>query len=299
MSVSALNEFVVLELFGPAAVQFLQGQVSADVEALHQGASAEAFLLEPNGKTVSLMRLYRESDDRIWMIVDANALDATVARLRKFMIRTKATLETRNDLFVLHLESTNRSELPHQVKVIATGPPLMNLYPGEMFIVSDVASEAVSELQSGSELALQEWYRIASCYPKFGTELDLDSVPASFPDLIDRAVSFTKGCYVGQELVERMDSRDSSAPFAFRAAKISLDDPSSQLSRSLVGAQIQLSGELAGVVTSFSSASLDSTDAAFPVAILKLKRKFDKRPVYDVRIGDLQVGSCTFIGSQR
>lgn len=53
--------------------------------------------------------------------------------------------------------------------------------------------------------------RIAARVPKNGVELDSSTVPATAP-IISSSVSFTKGCYTGQELVARMDSRGNNAP---------------------------------------------------------------------------------------
>ena len=52
-------------------------------------------------------------------------------------------------------------------------------------------------------------------WPLFGVDIDTTSLPAE-TGLADVAVSFTKGCYPGQELVERMDSRGASAPRSLR-----------------------------------------------------------------------------------
>jgi folate-binding protein YgfZ len=59
--------------------------------------------------------------------------------------------------------------------------------------------------------AMLEHERIASAWPSFGTDVEPGAIPAE-TGLVPHAVSFTKGCYPGQELVERMDSRGAGAP---------------------------------------------------------------------------------------
>lgn len=54
--------------------------------------------------------------------------------------------------------------------------------------------------------------RVAAGWPALAAEITEASIPAEFPGVVARAVSFTKGCYPGQELVERMDSRAAQAP---------------------------------------------------------------------------------------
>ncbi len=69
---------------------------------------------------------------------------------------------------------------------------------------------ALSDVESSVDANDDE--RIAACWPKMGVEiLPGETIPAE-TGLADVAVSFTKGCYPGQELVERMDSRGSTAP---------------------------------------------------------------------------------------
>lgn len=54
--------------------------------------------------------------------------------------------------------------------------------------------------------------RVHAGWPAMGVEITESSIPAEFPEVVRVAVSFTKGCYPGQELVERMDSRSAEAP---------------------------------------------------------------------------------------
>ncbi len=73
------------------------------------------------------------------------------------------------------------------------------------------ATVALVDDRAGS-LAADDDARIAACWPKMGAEIiPGETIPAE-TGLADVAVSFTKGCYPGQELVERMDSRGSTAP---------------------------------------------------------------------------------------
>ena len=54
--------------------------------------------------------------------------------------------------------------------------------------------------------------RVAACWPAMGAEITEATLPGELPDVVGVAVSFTKGCYPGQELVERMDSRAAAPP---------------------------------------------------------------------------------------
>jgi len=92
-----------------------------------------------------------------------------------------------------------------------------------------------------------EDHRVHSGWPAMGSEIRPgESIPAA-TGIVRRAASFTKGCYPGQELVERMDSRGSTAPQSLRI--VSLHD----LGNVGPGDAITVEGAEVGVVTSVSS----------------------------------------------
>ena len=78
---------------GPDAISFLQGQLSQDVEQLAVGASAPSFLLQPTGKVDAWLRVTRTADDEVVLDVEPGFGEAVQARLRRFLLRTKAELE--------------------------------------------------------------------------------------------------------------------------------------------------------------------------------------------------------------
>jgi folate-binding protein YgfZ len=89
-----------------------------------------------------------------------------------------------------------------------------------------------------------ERWRVRSGWPAMGSEIQPgETIPAA-TGIVSRAVSFTKGCYPGQELVERMDSRGSSAPKSLRVI------PLAELGSVQPGDAITTAGSEVGVVTS-------------------------------------------------
>ena len=90
-----------------------------------------------------------------------------------------------------------------------------------------------------------ERYRIAHGVPAMGAELTGDTIPAEAGKwLIDASVSFTKGCYTGQELVARIDSRGGNVPRPVRLLVIEGEVPV------VPGADVRVDGQPVGVVTS-------------------------------------------------
>jgi folate-binding protein YgfZ len=85
--------------------------------------------------------------------------------------------------------------------------------------------------------------RVESRWPAMGAELDERTIPAE-TGLVDQTVSFTKGCFTGQELVARIDSRGGNVPRHLRLLRLAGDAP--------VGAVVEVDGKERGSITSLS-----------------------------------------------
>ncbi|MDA3041407.1 MAG: hypothetical protein O3C27_18140 [Actinomycetota bacterium] len=202
----------VIEVDGPDAGTYLQGQISQDVLGLDVGASAWSFVLAPQGKVDAWFRVTRTSEHSFLLDLDAGFGDAVLTRLRRFKLRTKAdlTLRTARSIAV-------RGPAATPVGLGGVGPDdsqphdrvLPAAWPGiDGFDVLDPSHDpAVPFGDPAALLAL----RIRTGQPAMGAELDEHTIPAE-AGVVDASVSFTKGCYVGQELVARVDSRGNNTP---------------------------------------------------------------------------------------
>jgi tRNA-modifying protein YgfZ len=95
----------VVTVSGPEAGRYLQGQLSQDVVVLAVGASAWSLLLQPTGKVDAWLRVHRTGDEAYALDVDAGWGETVIARLRRFLLRTKAQIgevEAREVLSVRH-----------------------------------------------------------------------------------------------------------------------------------------------------------------------------------------------------
>jgi len=194
----------VLHVAGPDAVSFLQGQLSQDVAGLATGTSTWTLLLQPTGKTVAWLRATRTGETEVVLDGDAGSGDAVVARLERFKLRTKADL-------------TPEWAMPCLTVRGVAGAGLPIAWPGvdgyDELGPSGSAPDGV-ELADG---ATYELARIEAGVPVFGRELTEATIPVECGQwLIDASVSFTKGCYTGQELVARIDARGGNAPRPLR-----------------------------------------------------------------------------------
>ena len=84
----------VVSAVGPDAVTYLQGQLSQDVAALAAGDSTWSLLLTPQGHLVALLRVTRTGADAFALDTDAGAGPAVLARLQRFLLRTRCELVT-------------------------------------------------------------------------------------------------------------------------------------------------------------------------------------------------------------
>jgi folate-binding protein YgfZ len=225
----------VVAVHGDDAVAFLQGQLSQDVEALAVGTSAPSFLLQPTGKVDAWLRVTRTGPDALLLDVDAGWGEPVLARLRRFLLRTKADLELARwqGLAVRGPEAAAAvpADLPAGALVLAAPWPEL---PGV-----DVLGPAL-ELSGPDDL---EPHRIAAGVPAMGAEVGESTIPAELGQwAIDASVSFTKGCYTGQELVARIDSRGGNVPHPVRGLRLQDEVP--------VGAAVAVDGSEVGRTTS-------------------------------------------------
>jgi tRNA-modifying protein YgfZ len=209
----------VLAVRGPDAEAYLQGQLSQDVSALAVGATTDTLLLEPDGKLSALLRVTRTDGNGFVLDVDAGYGDAVATRLRRFLLRSKVELEPLpwRDLSLRGAAVAEAAAglltVLAERGVLAlpfawngwTGIDLLG--PEDVVLGPDAATLPAGVTACGAEAV--EACRIVSGIPAMGTELTGKTIAAEAA-LVERTVSFTKGCYTGQELVARIDSRGSN-----------------------------------------------------------------------------------------
>ncbi len=203
------RDFLVVD--GPDALSFLQGQLSQDVD-LDNGHSTWALLLQPQGKLVAFVRVLRQSADRFVVETDAGFGETVVERLNRFKLRVKAEV-TALDWRCLAVRGPRAHEAVTSggaagTVVVADWPGL----PG-----ADLVGDAPEPPDSVRlcDLDAYEVVRIEAGIPVMGREMDESTIPAE-AGVVEQSVSFTKGCYTGQELVARIDSRGGNVPRRLR-----------------------------------------------------------------------------------
>jgi folate-binding protein YgfZ len=194
---------------GGEAADFLQGQVSNDVEALEPGSGCYATVLTHKGKLRTDLRILRGED---WFFLDTEAIGYAVL---EHMLRTKSlgrdvqyedVTESRALLSLIGPASRERLDTAPATEENAFVAGADGIYVATLLGV-DVICERGTELgvERVSEEAA-ECARIEAGRPRLGYDMDAETMPQE-AGINERAVSFTKGCYVGQETVARLHYR--------------------------------------------------------------------------------------------
>ena len=219
---------------GPDVVTFLQGQLSQDVAGLAVGASTWALLLQPQGKVVAFLRVLRVAEEEVVLETDAGFGPAVIERLNRFRLRVKCDLDPLA-WTCLAVRGPRAHELV-EGGVVADWPGL----PGVDLVGESVAAP---DGVACCSLNAYEAVRIEAGIPVMGRELDEGTIPAE-AGVVDMSVSFTKGCYTGQELVARIDSRGGNVPRRLRGVILGegMSPP--------VGAAVSADGKESGRLTS-------------------------------------------------
>ncbi|MFH1104294.1 MAG: hypothetical protein V1757_05045 [Actinomycetota bacterium] len=199
---SAVGTHDLVWIEGADGVSFADGQLSQDVAAMRPGEVRRSLLLEPKGKLRAILWVLR-GEDRVGLATWAGTGGGVAADLERFRFRVDAAVTLAEGVG----DSVwGRSE----AEAVAggwSGDPAslrVDLPPGH-------APDGLlvgTPLPGGPDLTVAEiaLRRVLAGEPVFGVDVDEDTIPQE-TGLVSEAVSFTKGCYLGQELVARIDTR--------------------------------------------------------------------------------------------
>lgn len=211
-----------LALTGDQAREFLAGQVSNDTEALQPGTGCYAALLDNKGKMQGDLRvLFTPDGGELLLLCERVALQPLFDALRRSIIGWRAELHKRTvqqallsligpgarevagarELAEIEHATEHATLAGHDVLLITTDLGV------DVVCTAEAAEAVVAGLEERGarriDEATAELRRIETGRPRYGVDLDTGVIPQEAA-LNERAVSFTKGCYVGQETVARL-----------------------------------------------------------------------------------------------
>jgi len=208
-----------LRVGGSDAAEYLQGQLTNDVEALEPGAGQYAALLDRKGHMQADMRVLRPSAEEIWIDTEPAGLAAAVRHLRMYSIgRDAEVTDVSEERAILSLigprsvEIAGTAALPEnaceETAVAGVECLIAGTAGGIDLIVAAAEAERLrgAMLEAGTVAVSEEAaeiLRLESGTPRFGAEMGTETMPAE-AGIVEQAVSFTKGCYIGQETVARL-----------------------------------------------------------------------------------------------
>ena len=219
---------------GDDAGAFLHSQLANDIASLAVGSSIHSLLLEPTGQVTALVRVTRHVDTVFTLDVDAGFGESLITRLQRFVLRSKVAMRM-SDWKVRAFRG------PDAVAVVGLGVGRAVPYRGGDDAIDVIAEESQLPVHGEeTEVPHIDMFRVDAQWPRLGVDILVGDIPAT-TGVVAESVSFSKGCYPGQELVERMDSRGANAPVLV----VSL--PRDGVG---VGFRVQSEGKDAGTVTS-------------------------------------------------
>jgi hypothetical protein len=202
------RDVIVIE--GPDAASFLHSQLAQDINTMTTESSRHSLLLEPTGHVSALLRVVRHSDELFTLDVDSGFGADVVTRLQRFVLRAKVTLRV-SDWKVRAFRGDDA------LSAVGTGIGRATPAWGSPHEIDIVApEEQLPNMGENTELGHIDALRVDARWPRLGVDVLVGDIPATC-GVLPVVVSFTKGCYPGQELVERMDSRGTSAPVVVRS----------------------------------------------------------------------------------
>jgi folate-binding protein YgfZ len=210
---------------GPESVAFLQRVLSQDVEAISAGKGAMALFLTPKGKLFSEMTLYHRGDHFL-VSCPAETVAELAKKLSMYTLGAEADVTDATEVLALlsvhgpkAAEVLGGGDLPENrfdSTVVAVGGYEVTVcrvadlgVPGfELHFPASIAGEITTALRDAGAAPVSEEtaeaLRIEAGTPKHGPEMNEKLLPPEIPALATDAISYTKGCYVGQETIARI-----------------------------------------------------------------------------------------------
>jgi tRNA-modifying protein YgfZ len=209
-----------LALTGPDAKTFLHGQVSNDVEGLVPGTGCYATFLTHKGKMLGDLRIL-DLGDELLLDTERMALQELFNMIRRYKLGSDVELHKRTvqmGLLSLIGPDARRVANAHELgehehdnvrgEIAGRAVTLVATDVGVDVFTAAEDTEAVKAALDAEPVPLEaaEALRVERGRPRYGIDMDENVIPQE-AGLNERAVSFTKGCYVGQETVARLHYR--------------------------------------------------------------------------------------------
>ncbi len=208
-----------IEVGGTEAAEFLQGQLTNDVEGLGEGEGCYAALLDRKGRMRADLRVLRLAPALISVETAAGTVEVVQRHLETYRVGRDVEVERREGRALLALVGPRSAELldggplgaehSHRpLRIAESDARVVTTELGADLLVDRIRVDAVAaELERRGALPVSfeatEILRVEAGRPAFGKEMTAETIPQE-AGINERAVDFEKGCYIGQETVARL-----------------------------------------------------------------------------------------------
>jgi tRNA-modifying protein YgfZ len=208
-----------IAVVGPDGADYLQGQLTNDVESLAVGEGQYAALLDRKGHMQTDMRVLRPATEEILLDFEPGARDAVLRHLTMYSVgRDVQIVDSTEERAIVSLigpravEIAGTPPLPEFANEMASVAGIPVLAVGtrdgvDLFLPATERERLLAALTAAGAVEVSpeavEIIRVEAGVPRFGAEMDTATMPAEAA-IVEDAVSFTKGCYIGQETVARL-----------------------------------------------------------------------------------------------
>lgn len=227
-------DYAALHVTGPDRVSYLQGMVSNDVKKLAPGNGVQAAVLDVNGKILADLRVLCAEESFI-LIIHESLKEKVIGQLNRYLVADDVEITDESAAYGMisfqgpHALLLLTAIAPHQDPPVhmhshgvlrigdSVARALRATYTGEegfdlLVPIAGLAAVVEEVERAGAALALRwaglqalEILRVEAGLPRYG--IDMDEENLLLETGLDQAVSFQKGCYIGQEVIERVRSR--------------------------------------------------------------------------------------------
>lgn len=203
----SLTQYQLIEAHGADAEKYLQGQLTTDVVRLASGATTLTAHCDPKGKMNAIYRLFKVSSEQFFLLIKKDLLPSGLDALKKYAIFSKVSFDLRDWQIIGVIGEKCGKITPHfSWEIDGQRSILLNETELPVNFSCDEKIWDVADIQAG--------------LPNLSQQTQNEFIPQALNlQVIEQAISFTKGCYIGQETVARAKYRGANkrAMFVFKA----------------------------------------------------------------------------------
>ncbi len=268
------SSWAVLKASGPTLREYLQGQITQDMDKLNKQQAIHSALLSPQGKAVSDIYILSGHDDELILLTPRSHAVETVARLRQFALGHQLRIGIVESLAVAAVYGAHAADGLKRFGLIEPDQSWLSQCDkqGEDTFVITMQKQAKSywiiSTKTQIDQFMQDQYptteeelealRIQQGFPLFGMEWDERLHPLNANLIEFEGVDFKKGCYVGQEITSRMHWRGGIKKKLYRV----------QLETSPLALPCPIRSS--ANIGELKSAAIDHNGACFGIALLPI-----------------------------